>query len=249
MALFGDWLQQLLSGQGQQQPTMAGAGAPMPAPQMQPMQQASGPTSQAPAAPPSDALAALAAFQQKQAQEPSGWKKALGLFGGALKDYSAFSAGHPERSTGMSDYMNGIRTRQLAPLVAGAQNQVLGELSDPKQKSTALMHIAKLISMGADVTPMTSYISLQNSMAKEDPKYGESPQYTKDGRAYVIGNDGSVKWLDGVKAPGNPNQPFNIDGSPNAAYQAYELKMKSTGVPKTPKAPASPNPFDNPGTH
>jgi len=41
----------------------------------------------------------------------------------------------------------------------------------------------------------------QQMLAKERPKYSTSPQFTPQGRAYLVGEDGSIKWLDGQVAP------------------------------------------------
>lgn len=57
------------------------------------------------------------------------------------------------------------------------------------------------------------------------PRQGINPSTGKP-EEYVMDNFGNPKWL-GIGAAPNPNQPFNTDGSPNAAYQAYERQKAS----------------------
>lgn len=41
----------------------------------------------------------------------------------------------------------------------------------------------------------------QQLLAKERPKYSTAPQFTPQGKAYLVADDGSIKWLDGQVAP------------------------------------------------
>lgn len=61
----------------------------------------------------------------------------------------------------------------------------------------------------------------------EAPRRGVNPATGKP-EQYVVGNDGVPKWL-GYDEAANPNQPFNPDGSPNAAYQKYEKDKVAAG--------------------
>jgi hypothetical protein len=43
-------------------------------------------------------------------------------------------------------------------------------------------------------------LALQQSLKKEQPKFGTEPRYDQNGRAFILAEDGSMKYLDGVKA-------------------------------------------------
>jgi hypothetical protein len=96
--------------------------------------------------------------------------------------------------------------------------------------------------------------------AKYQPKeteFSTEPRFTPDGKSYLVGKDGSVKWLDGIKprdklefvegvgvnpydaantnrAIPNANKPFSMgaDGKPiaNTAFQNYEIQKAGAGA-------------------
>lgn len=51
----------------------------------------------------------------------------------------------------------------------------------------------------AGVDPMKA-MEIQKSLAKQGPEYSTAPQYDQNGRAFILAKDGSMKYLDGVKA-------------------------------------------------
>jgi hypothetical protein len=99
--------------------------------------------------------------------------------------------------------------------------------------------------------------------AKYQPKeteFSTEPRFTPDGKSYLVGKDGSVKWLDGIKprdklefvegvgvnpydaantnrAIPNANKPFSMgaDGKPiaNTAFQNYEIQKAGAGASRT----------------
>lgn len=88
-------------------------------------------------------------------------------------------------------------------------------------------------------------------MATTQSEYDPTPRYDQSGRAFIVGKNGAIKYLDGVSdrpdvkvengiaydphaTPAgtvfpNPNKPFNVDGTPNKAFQDWELKKAKTG--------------------
>jgi hypothetical protein len=110
---------------------------------------------------------------------------------------------------------------------------------------TLAPRLAMAAAAGADIGPVLDIIKLSQ------PKYNTTPQFTADGRGYLVGENGSVDWLDpsvtkphkvlmgpnGVTydpyttRPGttfnDPNKPFGIgsDGQPipNVPYQTYDI--------------------------
>lgn len=51
----------------------------------------------------------------------------------------------------------------------------------------------------AGVDPMRA-MEIQKSIAKQGPEFSTAPQYDQQGRAFILAKDGSMKYLDGVKA-------------------------------------------------
>lgn len=51
----------------------------------------------------------------------------------------------------------------------------------------------------AGMDPMKA-MEIQKSLAKQGPEYSTAPQYDQNGRAFILAKDGSMKYLDGVKA-------------------------------------------------
>jgi len=51
----------------------------------------------------------------------------------------------------------------------------------------------------AGVDPMRA-MEIQKSLAKQGPEYSTAPQYDQAGRAFILAKDGTMKYLDGVKA-------------------------------------------------
>lgn len=103
-------------------------------------------------------------------------------------------------------------------------------------------------------SPMWQALGMQSMMPS---KYGNTPHYDQGGRAYVLNEQGQVKYLDGVKArdkmevskagqvynpydvqPGqvmpDPNKPFSLGPNgqpvPNTGYQNYELGKARAGA-------------------
>lgn len=92
-------------------------------------------------------------------------------------------------------------------------------------------------------------------MAMTQSEYDPTPRYDQSGRAFVVGKNGAIKYLDGIQdrpdvkiengvaydphatKPGtvfnNPNQPFNADGTANKAYQDYEIMKGQKSAPQT----------------
>lgn len=50
------------------------------------------------------------------------------------------------------------------------------------------------------------------------PEFDTDVQFTKDGRAYLAGKDGSIKWLDGV----TPRDAIKIDAGSGRAYNEFD---------------------------
>jgi hypothetical protein len=57
----------------------------------------------------------------------------------------------------------------------------------------------------AGVDPMKA-LALQQLMKKDQPKFGTEPRYDQSGRAFILAEDGSMKYLDGVKARDKLNE-------------------------------------------
>lgn len=51
----------------------------------------------------------------------------------------------------------------------------------------------------AKINPLAA-LELQQKLAKQGPKFSTAPQYDQSGRAFILAEDGSMKYLDGVKA-------------------------------------------------
>jgi hypothetical protein len=51
----------------------------------------------------------------------------------------------------------------------------------------------------AGVDPMRA-MEIQKSLAKQGPEFSTAPQYDQQGRAFILAKDGTMKYLDGVKA-------------------------------------------------
>ena len=51
----------------------------------------------------------------------------------------------------------------------------------------------------AGINPMAA-LELQQKLVKQGPKFSTAPQYDQQGRAFILAEDGSMKYLDGVKA-------------------------------------------------
>ena len=51
----------------------------------------------------------------------------------------------------------------------------------------------------AGIDPIRA-LELQKSLAKQGPEFSTAPQYDQSGRAFILAKDGSMKYLDGVKA-------------------------------------------------
>jgi len=51
----------------------------------------------------------------------------------------------------------------------------------------------------AGINPMAA-LDLQQKLVKQGPKFSTAPQYDQQGRAFILAEDGSMKYLDGVKA-------------------------------------------------
>lgn len=76
----------------------------------------------------------------------------------------------------------------------------------------------------------------QQMLAKERPKYSTSPQFTQQGRAYLVGEDGSIKWLDGQVAPRDKvisedmggKRIYRTEYSPNQIGEAEKTLSKDT---------------------
>lgn len=51
----------------------------------------------------------------------------------------------------------------------------------------------------AGIDPIRA-LELQKSLAKQGPEFSTAPQYDQTGRAFILAKDGSMKYLDGVKA-------------------------------------------------
>jgi len=51
----------------------------------------------------------------------------------------------------------------------------------------------------AGVDPMRA-MEIQKSLAKQGPEFSTAPQYDQAGRAFILAKDGTMKYLDGVKA-------------------------------------------------
>lgn len=88
-------------------------------------------------------------------------------------------------------------------------------------------------------------------MATTQSEYDPTPRYDQSGRAFLVGKNGAVKYLDGVQdrpdvkvengvaydphatQPGtvfnDPNKPFSPTGSANKPYQDFELKKSKEG--------------------
>lgn len=180
-----------------------------------------------------DSLSALAQYKAKLNQQPSGWQTALGLFGGALKDFSAVKSGHPELANGMSDYGNMARERRLEQLKQNAQSQVLDSLGNGSTLPADLpLKLAKMNIVGLDTSatsPIGTYMSARSSMM---------PTYSKD-------EDGNV-WQ---QAPGQPPQllsrgPGKIMarqlGQSLDATNPYGFGDAPAGAPAPSGAPATP---------
>lgn len=92
-------------------------------------------------------------------------------------------------------------------------------------------------------------------MATTQSEFDPTPRYDQSGRAFLVGKNGTVKYLDGVqdrpdvkvengiaydphKTPAgtvfnDPNKAFNPDGTPNPDYQQYEQGLRVAGRPVT----------------
>ncbi len=141
------------------------------------------------------------------------------------------------------------------PLLPGAgPAQATGGAGTYDLKALA-PRLAMAAAAGADVGPVLDIIKLSQ------PKYNTTPQFTADGRGYLIGENGSVDWLgpsvtrphkvlmgpNGVTydpyttQPGttfnDPNKPFGVgpDGQPipNVPYQTYDIgKVQAQQAPQ-----------------
>lgn len=121
-------------------------------------------------------------------------------------------------------------------------------------------------------SPMVRQMYLAQALRNVGPKeYGTDPRYDQNGHAFLVGKDGSMKYLDGVQARekvdiapngvtynpfatpagtvfGDPNKPFNIGAGgapvPNLPYQKFEMGKSRAGATNVSVTQAGPKAFD-----
>lgn len=174
--------------------------------------------------------------------------------------------------------INPVMSTPLAPAAAammGQPDDIAGRAAAKANDRQSMMFSGPLgQKLGADTSSMLlpllqnadpeSGMSMMAKLALDTGKgteYSTEPRFTQDGRAYLVGKDGSVKYLDGNVTPrervdiaGNgvaynpfatkpgttfndPNKAFGInpDGqlAPNTPFQNYEINKAKSGRAST----------------
>lgn len=85
----------------------------------------------------------------------------------------------------------------LSPLMGDAESGILPSAGvAAKPASFDFQGYANAM---AGVDPMQA-LQIQQAIKKEQPKYSTAPQYDQTGRAFILAENGEMKYLDGVKA-------------------------------------------------
>lgn len=179
----------------------------------------------------------------------------LGLIGSTLKDVA---------NGGQTDNISAYQKNMAAQQQEAIRQKIAGKLS--------AVGVGGQGGQGGGASEDVRPLLMQYVAAGGDPKhfteamnfgkteYSTTPQFTGDGRAFVLGKDGQPKWLDGItprdKAeiapsgvaynpydvkPGavfnDPNKPFGVGAggqiAPNNEYQRWSLEKARAGASNT----------------
>ena len=83
---------------------------------------------------------------------------------------------------------------------------------------------------GVDLAGLQQAIQMSKAMSPAQAEFSTTPQYDQDGRAFILGKDGSMKYLDGVKAR-DKLEEVNLGGK--VGFRSpYEAALRAE-MPKT----------------
>lgn len=157
-----------------------------------------------------------------------------------LKNYGAISQGSPETKTQPEEWYPGD---------PGGNVQRPAVQPNPRGAAESLVNSGH---------PLLHQAGVQQILSTKQDEFGTEPRYDQNGRAFLVGKSGQIKYIDGVQArdkvevgpggqaynpyqlkPGqvlnDPNKPFGMNEQgiqPNNPYQAYEIAKANAGGTK-----------------
>lgn len=156
-----------------------------------------------------------AALSLLQAQKMPGQRGLAGALGGAGQQYMQTSG--QARQQAMQSKLQGAQLAQYEAVAKKQQEEadrekqmreLYARYATPGQPGAAGAlppmqgagyDYEGLASGMAALDPMKA-LQLKQSLIKQGPKFSTAPQYDQNGRAFVMAEDGTLKYLDGVKA-------------------------------------------------
>lgn len=144
---------------------------------------------------------------------PAAWQQAAGLFGATAKDVGSNLQG--DNSPGnIAAFGRQQQSQNMSRLGQQAQQALADAGNDPAKLKAALLSYAAaggdpstFIAAAKFGSPIISNVSPTENVYSTDPLTGSR----------TLVQQGQIK--------PNFNQPFNADGTANAAYQAYQTKL------------------------